>query len=136
MSGGNDGATMTDGIATGRAVSDPTVRGGTAAGETGIDLTADPASRVGQVGWAAPAEELDAHGCALTPRILTPAECESVSGLYEEAGRFRSTVDMARYRFGSGQYRYFGRPFPELVGRLRQALLRPARRRCGHPHNG
>lgn len=95
---------------------------GTVSGEAGIDLAADPASRVGQVGWTSLAQELDAHGCALTPQILAAAECASVSGLYEEADRFRSTVDMARYRFGSGQYRYFDHPFPELVRRLRQAF--------------
>ncbi|GAA3092075.1 2OG-Fe(II) oxygenase [Streptosporangium carneum] len=90
--------------------------------EASIDLTADPAIRVGQIDWAAVAEELDTHGCALTPRILTSAECADVSGLYDETGRFRSTVDMARHRFGSGQYRYFDHPFPDLVGRLRQAF--------------
>jgi uncharacterized protein len=29
---------------------------------------------------------------------------------------------MERFRFGRGQYRYFGRPFPELVEQLRQAF--------------
>jgi hypothetical protein len=42
--------------------------------------------------------------------------------LYDEPGRFRATVDMARHRFGSGQYRYFAEPFPQPVGALRQAL--------------
>ncbi|WP_336212354.1 hypothetical protein [Nonomuraea sp. LPB2021202275-12-8] len=40
--------------------------------------------------WTAIAEEVDAYGCALTPPVLTPAECASVSGLYGEAARFRS----------------------------------------------
>ncbi|MFI7451874.1 2OG-Fe(II) oxygenase [Nonomuraea sp. NPDC049714] len=72
--------------------------------------------------WTALAGELDAHGCALTPPVLTPAECASVSGLYDEATRFRSTIDMERYRFGRGQYRYFAHPLPPLVARLRAAF--------------
>jgi len=39
-----------------------------------------------------------------------------------EAALFRSTIDMARHRFGSGQYRYFRRPLPAPVAQLREAL--------------
>ncbi|MFI6178136.1 2OG-Fe(II) oxygenase [Nonomuraea sp. NPDC051191] len=72
--------------------------------------------------WKLLAGELDAHGCALTPRLLSPAECAEISALYDETGRFRATIDMARHRFGSGQYRYFRRPFPPLVEALRAAF--------------
>lgn len=72
--------------------------------------------------WKALAEEIDEYGCALTPQILTPDECRSIAGLYEETERFRSNVDMARYRFGSGQYRYFAAPFPPPVQQLREAF--------------
>ncbi|MFD7735700.1 2OG-Fe(II) oxygenase [Kitasatospora phosalacinea] len=72
--------------------------------------------------WAALTEELNEHGCAPTPRLLTPAQCREVAALYEEPEHFRSTIDMARYRFGSGQYRYFDHPLPELVSTLREAF--------------
>jgi len=85
-------------------------------------LAADPATRLSRVDWPAVVAELDAHGCAPTPQILSAAECAAVAGLYGEDGHFRSTVDMARYRFGSGQYRYFGYPLPGLVEELRQAF--------------
>jgi uncharacterized protein len=65
-------------------------------------------------------EELDEHGCALTPPLLTPEQCEEIAGLYDEVRRFRSTIDMARYRFGSGQYRYFDHPLPDVVAKLRE----------------
>jgi hypothetical protein len=78
--------------------------------------------RIEAADWPAITDELDAHGCAATPALLTPAECRTISGLYDDAARFRSTIDMARYRFGSGQYRYFARPFPDLVAELREAL--------------
>ncbi|MER6942852.1 2OG-Fe(II) oxygenase [Nonomuraea sp. NPDC000554] len=72
--------------------------------------------------WAALAEEVNAYGCALTPQVLTPDECASISELYDDEARFRSTIDMERYRFGRGQYRYFRSPFPELVAELRAAF--------------
>ena len=65
--------------------------------------------------------ELDAVGCALLPEpLLTPAECAEIAALYERPELFRSTIDMARYRFGSGQYRYFDRPLPARVAELRE----------------
>lgn len=80
------------------------------------------ADRVAEADWAALAREMDAYGSALTPPLLTKEECADIAALYDEAGRFRSTIDMERYRFGSGQYRYFAEPFPEPVGELRAAL--------------
>ncbi|MCW2725747.1 MAG: hypothetical protein JWN35_2668 [Frankiales bacterium] len=77
---------------------------------------------VADLDWAALADEVNEYGCAQTPQLLNPDDCRGISGLYDDADRFRSTIDMARYRFGSGQYRYFSRPFPELVAQLRQAF--------------
>jgi len=62
--------------------------------------------------WRAIAAELDASGCARTPRLLTPAACRDLAALYDKPELFRSTVDMARHRFGSGQYRSFTHDFP------------------------
>jgi hypothetical protein len=102
--------------------------------------TATAAQRIAAADWDAIAHELDAYGCALTPQLLSPAQCTSIAGLYDDARLFRSTIDMARYRFGSGRYRYFDRPLPTLVGQLRSAFyprLLPIARdwaaRLGHP---
>jgi uncharacterized protein len=72
--------------------------------------------------WAALTEELNAYGCAQTPRLLSAAECKGIAELYDQEDKFRSTIDMARHRFGSGQYRYFAYPLPELVAGLRAAF--------------
>ncbi|MFJ2767004.1 2OG-Fe(II) oxygenase [Streptomyces sp. NPDC087300] len=72
--------------------------------------------------WTALAAELDTHGCALTPRLLTTEQCRALADLYDDEARFRSTVDMARHRFGSGQYRYFTEELPPVVAELRAAL--------------
>jgi hypothetical protein len=78
--------------------------------------------RVDALDWTALTEEVDATGSAQTAPVLMPDECREIAALYDDVGRFRSTVDMARHRFGSGQYRYFAHPLPAVVSRLRTAF--------------
>jgi hypothetical protein len=78
--------------------------------------------RVDALDWAALAAEVDASGSAQTAPVLTREECRGIAALYDDADRFRSTIDMARFRFGSGQYRYFGHPVPDVVAQLRAAF--------------
>jgi hypothetical protein len=78
--------------------------------------------RVGACDWPAIGDELDAAGCALTSRLLTQAETARIASWYDNRELFRSTIDMARHRFGEGEYRYFARPVPEPVAELREAL--------------
>jgi hypothetical protein len=82
----------------------------------------DVEALVAKADWDDVATELDESGCALLPQLLTPSECAEIAALYDDVDRFRSTIDMARYRFGSGQYRYFREPFPSPVAPLRTAL--------------
>ncbi|WP_327713853.1 2OG-Fe(II) oxygenase (plasmid) [Streptomyces sp. NBC_00464] len=81
--------------------------------------------------WQALTDEADEHGSALTGPLLTAEQCREIAGLYDDDQNFRSTIDMARYRFGSGQYRYFTHDLPGPVRELREAfyprLLRIAR---------
>ncbi|MFF9780028.1 2OG-Fe(II) oxygenase [Streptomyces sp. NPDC013978] len=84
--------------------------------------TPELGDRVATVNWEVVVDELNEHGSALTDRLLTPEECRAVSALYDETERFRATVDMARFRFGSGQYRYFTHQLPDVVRELREAL--------------
>jgi hypothetical protein len=90
---------------------------------TRAPATAGPwAARVDAVDWTGVRDELDGCGCALTGPLLSAAEAADIAALYPEVSPFRSTVDMARYRFGEGQYRYFAEPFPAAVVALKQAL--------------
>jgi len=82
----------------------------------------DAGAQLAAANWPAITAELDASGCAVTPRILTPVQCRDLAGRYDQPERFRSTIDMARHRFGSGQYRYFTHDLPEPVRALREAF--------------
>jgi len=54
--------------------------------------------------------------------LLTQSQCGQTRSLYGDASRFRSRIDMARYRFGQGEYQYFDYPLPPLVTGLRESL--------------
>jgi uncharacterized protein len=80
-----------------------------------------PADRVAGLDWPAVRAQLDDVGVAAFGHVLAPDECRALSGMYGDDGRFRSTVDMARHRYGEGEYRYFDQP-PPLVADLRAAF--------------
>jgi len=71
---------------------------------------------------AAVAAQISALGHARVPDFLSAADCVGLAALWPSETTFRSTVDMARHRFGEGAYRYFAYPLPPLVARLREAL--------------
>lgn len=75
--------------------------------------------RVAAIDWSEVAKDLDAEGYAIIKRILTAAECEEVSGLFQCNDLFRSRVVMERHRFGRGEYKYFKYPLPGVVASLR-----------------
>src|SRR5689334_14750601 len=72
--------------------------------------------------WSTITDELDRVGCAPAGSLLDEAGCTSLIDLYDDDTRFRSTVDMARHRFGEGEYRYFADPLPNIVSSLRAAF--------------
>jgi len=77
--------------------------------------------RVAALDWTALRAQLDERGFAVTPPVLDPGECAELAGLFD-GGRFRSTIDMARHRFGDGRYRYFDHPLPAPIAELRGAF--------------
>ena len=60
------------------------------------------ADRLRRLDWPAIEQSLDERGYATTPRLLGRAECAALARLFTDERRFRSRVDMARFRFGVG----------------------------------
>jgi uncharacterized protein len=75
-------------------------------------------ARVDALDWPALHAQLDERGFAVTDPLLGAEECAGLAALFDD-GRFRSTVDMARHRFGDGRYRYFDHPLPAPIADLR-----------------
>ncbi len=77
------------------------------------------AARLHALDWHAIDASLTELGFARTPPVLTAAECEALVARYADDRHFRSRVDMARHRFGVGDYKYFAEPLPPAVQDLR-----------------
>ena len=93
----------------------------TTAPTTDSRIAADIRRRVDELDWDALRVQLDEAGYAITPMLLSAPECDELAGLFDN-GRFRSTIEMARYRFGDGRYRYFDRPLPDMIQALRTSF--------------
>ncbi len=65
------------------------------------------------------ADALLSRGFCRLPGLLSAGECRDFIAQYDREQQYRSTIDMARYNFGSGQYRYFADPLPERIAQLR-----------------
>ncbi len=74
--------------------------------------------RVHDLDWEGLRAQLDRHGFAITAPVLAADECGRLADLFD-GGRFRSTIEMARHRFGEGRYRYFDHPLPNTIAALR-----------------
>ena len=82
----------------------------------------DMAGRVKTRDWERVSNDLDAQGCAMIDRLLTPEECDAMAGLYQVDDMFRSRVVMGRHGFGRGEYKYFSYPLPDIVAGLRTSI--------------
>lgn len=78
--------------------------------------------KLADLDWNFIQQSLDEHGYAKLPGLLNHKECKGIISTYEEEGHFRTTIDMARYRFGIGEYKYYNAPLPFLLQQLREGL--------------
>ncbi len=81
--------------------------------------------RLASIEWSATSSLLDAQGFAPLPAVLSAAECAELRALYDDDRRFRSRIEMERFRFGVGEYKYFAAPLPLLIQTLRAGLYPP-----------
>ncbi|HET7553483.1 MAG TPA: 2OG-Fe(II) oxygenase [Gemmatimonadaceae bacterium] len=93
--------------------------------DTGANVEAmgkDIESRVRSFDWEGIRRQLDSHGWAPLSGMLSAEECRAIAALYDESGIFRKQIVMARHGFGSGEYKYYDYPLPDIISDLRTAL--------------
>lgn len=78
--------------------------------------------------WNRIGEWTDNKGYAVLPDMLKSRDCRKVRNLYAQDNLFNSTIDMKRYRFGKGEYRYFDYPLPPVVQQVREKFYPPLAR--------
>ena len=92
--------------------------------ERSADLEA-PGDRIARLDWRQIRAAITSNGFARIPNLLAPGECREIAALFDTEPPFRARIDMARFRFGEGEYRYFAYPLPRLVALLRAGLYPP-----------
>lgn len=70
-------------------------------------------------------ESLNNTGFARIPAILNAEQCRELIDSYSVNKLYRNTIDMKRYRFGEGQYRYFNYPLPVDIQNFRKQFYEP-----------
>ena len=78
--------------------------------------------RLAKLDWKAIEASLWQRGYAKIDALITVEECDALVALYSKEQLFRSRIDMKRYRFGEGEYKYFTYPLPPLVQTLREEI--------------
>ncbi len=77
---------------------------------------------ISTLNWSTLASQLNEQGYASIKQLLTAEECRGLVDIYSQDSLYRNTIDMQRYRFGKGEYRYFAYPLPGLIARMRTTL--------------
>ena len=75
-----------------------------------------------QADWSSVQSHVNERGFALVKSVLTEDDCRTLRGLYETSGVFRKTVNMERYRFGKGEYKYFSYPLHDTISEIRKTV--------------
>ncbi|HTH57552.1 MAG TPA: 2OG-Fe(II) oxygenase [Cyclobacteriaceae bacterium] len=71
------------------------------------------------VDWHHVRTSLNEKGFCQVDALCSAAECKALTDLYHQP-IFRSVINMQRYRFGRGEYKYFNYPLPGILQILRE----------------
>lgn len=74
------------------------------------------------IDWAEISFSLNKQGYALIQNAIAASECGRLIPEYCNTNLYRSTINMERYRFGKGEYKYFKYPLPAIIQNLREKL--------------
>src|SRR5437762_13322482 len=74
------------------------------------------------IDWDQALSHLDERGFVAIPGVLSRKICEEIAAYYADDRRFRSRIEMSRYAFGQGEYKYFNYPLPPVVEQLRSSI--------------
>jgi len=75
-----------------------------------------------ELDWDKISGQLNEHGYALVKQVITTGECDQLAKRYDQNELYRKTINMERYRFGLGEYKYFNYPLPDSIQTLRKAI--------------
>ena len=77
---------------------------------------------INQLDWSTISSQLNEHGYALIKQVITVDGCDQLAKGYDQNELYRKTINMERYRFGLGEYKYFNYPLPVIIEQMRQSI--------------
>ncbi len=72
--------------------------------------------------WENVQNEIAQQGYSILENVLDDEDCSKLMDGFTDSTLYRKTVEMERYRFGSGTYKYFKYPLPSLLSQLREDI--------------
>lgn len=78
-----------------------------------------------QIRWDDVYQYLSKEGYHIIPGVLSPEDCDRIVAYYDETKRYRNVINMQRYRFGKGEYKYFKYPLPDEIESIRNSFYSP-----------
>jgi uncharacterized protein len=85
-------------------------------------MSLSKAFREGNIEWPNALSDLDERGFTVIPAVLAQKTCREIAAVYGHDRQFRSRIDMERYGFGRGEYKYFNYPLPPIVQQIRSSF--------------
>lgn len=80
---------------------------------------------LGTLKWDDITISLHEKGYAYIRNIFSGEECNHLVSLYADEHLYRNVINMQRYRFGKGEYKYFQYPLPAILQSARELLYEP-----------
>lgn len=66
--------------------------------------------------------DLNNTGYTIVKNVLNKTQCAALISDYNSDDHYRKKIMMERYRFGSGEYKYFRYPLPDMVAGIREKV--------------
>lgn len=79
-------------------------------------------ARIAAADWPRVEKDMHHQGYSILPSVLNKKECHDLIAGYADNSHYRKTINMERYRFGSGEYKYFNYPLPGLIQEIRESV--------------
>jgi len=81
--------------------------------------------KVNELLWPEILTSLREKGFVRIDNFLSKEDCIQLISLYPKQELYRTIIDMQRYRFGKGEYKYFNYPLPLPIQQLREQFYNP-----------
>ena len=78
--------------------------------------------KIASTDWQRITGEINNKGYAIVSQFLPAQLCDELIEKYDDTSLYRKTITMERHQFGSGEYKYFRYPLPDVIQTIRREV--------------